>query len=149
MVAESKMLKHINYLLIGVYFMLSGSILFAENSGYVERSKLMQNIRLEFSVLARMSREKIEFDESLATSARLNLLRFAASTPAIFEDDDLPINSEALPAIWENWDDFVSKSEDLEFALEGVDTSTLIDLRASLGNVGAACGSCHQKYRMN
>ena len=143
------MLKRINYLLIGVTFMLSGSILFAENSGYVERSKLMQNIRLEFSVLARMSREKIEFDESLATSARLNLLRFAASTPAIFEDDDLPINSEALPAIWENWDDFVSKSEDLEFALEGVDTSTLIDLRASLGNVGAACGSCHQKYRMN
>ena len=143
------MLKHINYLLIGVSFMLSGSILLAENSGYVERSKLMQNIRLEFSVLARMSREKIEFDESLATSARLNLLRFAASTPAIFEDDDLPINSEALPAIWENWDDFVSKSEDLEFALEGVDTSTLIDLRASLGNVGAACGSCHQKYRMN
>ena len=143
------MLKRINYLLIGVSFMLSGSILFAENSGYVERSKLMQNIRLEFSVLARMSREKIEFDESLATSARLNLLRFAASTPAIFEDDDLPINSEALPAIWENWDDFLSKSEDLEFALEGVDTSTLIDLRASLGNVGAACGSCHQKYRMN
>ena len=143
------MLKHSNYLLIGVFFMLSGSILFAENSGYVERSKLMQNIRLEFSVLVRMSREKIEFDESLATSARLNLLRFAASTPAIFEDDDLPINSEALPAIWENWDDFVSKSEDLEFALEGVDTSTLIDLRASLGNVGAACGSCHQKYRMN
>ena len=143
------MLKHINYLLIGVSFMLSGSILFAENSGYVERSKLMQNIRLEFSVLARMSREKIEFDESLATSARLNLLRFAASTPAIFEDDDLSINSEALPAIWENWDDFVSKSEDLEFALEGVDTSTLIDLRTSLGNVGAACGSCHQKYRMN
>ena len=143
------MLKRINYLLIGVSFMLSGSILFAENSGYVERSKLMQNIRLEFSVLARMSREKIEFDESLATSARLNLLRFAASTPAIFEDDDLPINSEALPGIWENWDDFVSKSEDLEFALEGVDTSTLIDLRASLGNVGAACGSCHQKYRMN
>ena len=143
------MLKRINYLLIGVTFMLSGSILFAENSGYVERSKLMQNIRLEFSVLARMSREKIEFDESLATSARLNLLRFVASTPAIFEDDDLPINSEALPAIWENWDDFLSKSEDLEFALEGVDTSTLVDLRGSLGNVGAACGSCHQKYRMN
>ena len=143
------MLKRINYLLIGVSFMLSGSISFAENSGYVERSKLMQNIRLEFSVLARMSREKIEFDESLATSARLNLLRFAASTPAIFEDDDLSINSEALPAIWDNWDDFVSKSEDLEFALEGVDTSTLIDLRTSLGNVGAACGSCHQKYRMN
>ena len=143
------MLKRINCLVIGVLFMLSGSILFAENSGYVERSKLMQNIRLEFSVLARMSREKIEFDESLAESARLNLLKLAASTPAIFEDDDLPINSEALPAIWENWDDFVSKFEDLEFVLEGVDTSTLKGLRDSLGNVGAACGSCHQKYRMN
>ena len=143
------MLKGIIYLLISLLFMSSGSILFAADSGYVARSKLMQNIRTEFSVLARMSREKIEFDKSLAESARLNLLKLAASTPVIFEDDDLPINSEALPAIWQNWDDFVSKSEDLEFVLEGVDTSTLIDLRSSLGNVGAACGSCHQKYRMN
>ena len=143
------MLKSIIYLLMSVFFIFISSILFAADSGYVERSKLMQNIRLEFSVLARMSREKIEFDESLAESTRLNLLKFAASTPAIFDDDDLPINSEALPAIWENWDDFVSKSEDLEFVLEGVDTSTLLDLRDSLGNVGAACGSCHQKYGMN
>ena len=143
------MLKGIIYLLMSVLFLSSSSILFAADSGYVERSKLMQNIRLEFSVLARMSREKIEFDESLAETARLNLLKLAASTPAIFEDDDLPINSEALPAIWENWNDFISKSEDLEFVLEGVDTSTLIDLRGSLGNVGAACGSCHQNYRMN
>ena len=114
------MLKGIIYLLMSVFFIFISSILFAADSGYVERSKLMQNIRLEFSVLARMSREKIEFDENLAESARLNLLKLAASTPAIFEDDVLPINSEALPAIWENWDDFVSKSEDLEFVLEGV-----------------------------
>jgi cytochrome c556 len=143
------MSKGIICLLISLFFMSNSSILFAADSGYVARSKLMQNIRTEFSVLAHMSREKIEFDKSLAESARLNLLKFAASTPVIFEDDDLPINSEALPAIWQNWDDFVSKSEDLEFVLEGVDTSTLIDLRGSLGNVGAACGSCHQKYRMN
>jgi cytochrome c556 len=129
--------------------MSNSSILFAADSGYVARSKLMQNIRSEFSVLARMSREKIEFDKSLAESVRLNLRKLVASTAVIFADDDLPINSEALPAIWQNWDDFVSKSEDLEFVLEGVDTSTLIDLRGSLGNVGAACGSCHQKYRMN
>lgn len=143
------MLTGIIYLLISLLFVSSGSILFAADSGYVARSKLMQNIRTEFSVLARMSQEKIEFDKSLAESARLNLLKLVASTPVIFEDDDLPINSEALPAIWQNWDDFVSKSEDLEFVLEGVDTSTLIDLRSSLGNVGAACGSYHQKYRMN
>ena len=143
------MLKGIIYVLMSVLFLSSSSILFAADSGYVERSKLMQNIRLEFSLLARMSQEKIEFDESLAETARLNLLKLAASTPTIFEDDDLPINSEALPAIWENWDDFISKSEDLEFVLEGVDTSTLRDLSSSLGNVGAACGSCHQKYRMN
>lgn len=143
------MLTGIIYLLISLLFVSSGSILFAADSGYVARSKLMQNIRTEFSVLARMSQEKIEFDKSLAESARLNLLKLVASTPVIFEDDGLPINSEALPAIWQNWDDFVSKSEDLEFVLEGVDTSTLIDLRGSLGNVGAACGSYHQKYRMN
>ena len=52
------MLKGIIYLLMSVFFMFISSILFAADSGYVERSKLMQNIRLEFSVLARMSREK-------------------------------------------------------------------------------------------
>ena len=50
---------------------------------------------------------------------RLDLLKFAASTLTIFEDDDLLINSEALPAIWEKWDDFVSKSEDFEFFFGG------------------------------
>ena len=142
------MLKGIISLSISISFMSISSTLSAADTGYIARSKLMQNIRLEFSVLARMSRERIEFDKSLAESTRLNLLNLAASTPVIFEDDDLPINSEALPEIWKNWDDFVSKSEDLVFALEGVDTSTLTDLRGSLGNVGATCGSCHQKYRM-
>ena len=142
------MLKGITSLSISMFFMSISSTLFAADTGYIARSKLMQNIRLEFSVFARMSRERIEFDKSLAESTRLNLLNLAASTPVIFEDDDLPINSEALPEIWKNWDDFVSKSEDLEFALEGVDTSTLADLRGLLGNVGATCGSCHQKYRM-
>ena len=128
--------------------MSSGTIVLAAESGYVARSNLMQNIRSEFSVLARMAQEKIQFDESLAESTRLTLLNLAASAPTIFEDNELPINSEALPAIWENWEDFVSKSEDFEFALEGIETSTLIDLRSSLGNVGVTCGSCHQKYRM-
>ena len=95
------MLTGIIYLLISLLFVSSGSILFAADSGYVARSKLMQNIRTEFSVLARMSQEKIEFGKSLAESARLNLLKLVASTPVIFEDDGLPINSEALPAIWQ------------------------------------------------
>ena len=142
------MLKGLVSLSLSLVFLSSGTIVLAAESGYVARSNLMQNIRSEFSVLARMAQEKIQFDESLAESTRLNLLNLAASAPTIFEDNELPINSEALPAIWENWEDFVSKSEDFEFALEGIETSTLIDLRSSLGNVGATCGSCHQKYRM-
>ena len=50
------MLKGIIYLLMSVYLMFMSSILFAADSGYVDCSKLMQNIRLEFSVLARMYR---------------------------------------------------------------------------------------------
>ena len=93
------MLKGLISLSISIFFMSISSTSFAGDTGYIARSKLMQNIRLEFSVLARMSRERIEFDESLAESTRLNLLKLAASTPVIFKDDDLPINSEALPAI--------------------------------------------------
>jgi cytochrome c556 len=55
---EDDMSKGIICLLISLFFMSNSSILFAADSGYVARSKLMQNIRSEFSVLARMSREK-------------------------------------------------------------------------------------------
>ena len=92
------MLKGLASLSLSLVFLSSGTIVLAAESGYVARSNLMQNIRSEFSVLARMAQEKIQFDESLAESTRLTLLNLAASAPTIFEDNELPINSEALIA---------------------------------------------------
>ena len=142
------MLKGLVSLSLSLVFLSSGTIVLAAESGYVARSNLMQNIRSEFSVLARMAQEKIQFDESLAESTRLTLLNLAASAPTIFEDNELPINSEALPAIWENWEDFVEKSDDFSFMIEGLETSSADTLAAGLGNIGQSCGSCHKAYRI-
>ena len=65
------MLKGLVSLSLSLVFLSSGTIVLAAESGYVARSNLMQNIRSEFSVLARMAQEKIQFDESLAESTRL------------------------------------------------------------------------------
>ena len=142
------MLKGLASLSLSLVFLSSGTIVLAAESGYVARSNLMQNIRSEFSVLARMAQEKIQFDESLAESTRLTLLNLAASAPTIFEDNELPINSEALPAIWENWEDFVEKADDFAFMIEGLETSSADTLAAGLGNIGQSCGSCHTAYRI-
>ncbi len=142
------MLKGLVSLSLSLVFLSSGTIVLAAESGYVARSNLMQNIRSEFSVLARMAQEKIQFDESLAESTRLTLLNLAASAPTIFEDNELPINSEALPAIWENWEDFVEKADDFAFMIEGLETSSADTLAAGLGNIGQSCGSCHKAYRI-
>ncbi|NCV11714.1 MAG: cytochrome c [Rhodobacteraceae bacterium] len=65
-----------------------------------------------------------------------------------FEANETDPKSEALPAIWENWDTFVEMADDLTFAAEGLDTTSLDGMRGGLGNIGASCGACHKKFRM-
>jgi len=38
----------------------------------------------------------------------------AAQIPVVFETNEITGDSEALPAIWENWDDFLVKGTGLE-----------------------------------
>ena len=119
-----------------------------KNDAVKQRMQLMTVIKDTMAKIGAMARGLDPFTEESAANAKQTLLLAAADIEVKFKLNETDPLSESSPAIWENWEDFVSKSEDFEFALEGIETSTLIDLRSSLGNVGATCGSCHQKYRM-
>ena len=59
-------------------------------------------------------------------------------------------DSEALPAIWENPEDFQAKHQaliDAVTAMQGAAGTELAAVQASLGAVGASCGGCHETYR--
>jgi len=58
--------------------------------------------------------------------------------------------TRALPAIWQNMDDFGSRFGALQGATEAMMAAAGTDLAAlqgAMGPLGAACGGCHQTYR--
>lgn len=131
-------------------FSSSQSIAFAADAPQpiAARQAVMKSLKDAMGPLGGMAKGAIAFDADTAALALAALNDATAQIQPSFETNATDEKSEALPVIWETWDDFVSKSEDLEFALEAWDVSTLDNLRAGMGNVGATCGACHKIYRM-
>jgi len=71
--------------------------------------------------------------------------------PELFPEGSNVGESEALPAIWENWDAFVAISEAGAAAAQaGIDAATAGDAAAyqqANQALGATCGQCHQQFR--
>ncbi|MEQ9814499.1 MAG: cytochrome c [Azospirillaceae bacterium] len=59
--------------------------------------------------------------------------------------------SDALPAIWENWDDFSAganaASEAIAALAEAAESGDVAAIGAALGAAGQTCGACHETYR--
>jgi cytochrome c556 len=77
----------------------------------------------------------------------------AAAAPRVipaFETKAMTDKSEALPKIWDEWDDFEAGAKKLEdtaaalaVAAQGGDMGVI---GAALGDVGKACKACHDDY---
>ena len=115
----------------------------------------MLNFAHNLMTLGAMAQEKAEYDAATATAAAENLSHLAAihwdyywpegTSNADRED------SGALPAIWENMDDFNAKHEALQQALATLQTAAgtdLASLQGAMQGVGKACGDCHETYRV-
>lgn len=97
-----------------------------------------------------------EFDAGLAER---NARRIAGLAPMILElfaardTREFSTETEALPVIWDNTDDFRQKAMDLESAANtfadvasgGDRNQTIAAIRA----FGSTCGNCHREYRVD
>ena len=119
-----------------------------ENPAVQKRMNVMKEIKGAIGVLGGMAKGAIAFDAAAAVAAQNTLIEQSGMVAATFEANETDPKSEALPAIWENWDTFVDMADDLTFAAEGLDASSLDGVRGGLGNIGASCGACHKKFRM-
>lgn len=130
---------------------MSGATIHAhsvENPSVQKRMDVMKEIKGAMGVLGGMAKGAIAFDATAAGAAQNTLVEQSGMVAATFEANETDPKSEALPAIWENWDTFVEMADDLTFAAEGLDTTSLDGMRGGLGNIGASCGACHKKFRM-
>ncbi len=117
-----------------------------------DREALMKSFGGALGQLAPMAKGEKPFDAAAVNAAleqlNANAMKFDAA--ALFPEGSAE-GTEALPAIWENWDDFTAKVEKFKADVAGVAANPPADqaaLGAALGTIGGNCGACHQTYRM-
>lgn len=97
-----------------------------------------------------------EFDAALAERNARRIAELAPMIPEVFAANDtreFTVETEALPIIWGNMDDFSQKASELQAAAltfadvaSGGDRNTTI---AAVRAFGSTCGNCHREYRVD
>lgn len=120
-----------------------------KNPAVMARMEGMSAIAAQMKILGQMAKGATEFDQAVIDAALAELAQHAADTPALFAAQEDDPKSEALPAIWQDFDDFTAQAMELNqiaMDLQGK-VSSLDDLRPAMGQLGQTCKTCHQDYR--
>ena len=120
------------------------------------RHGFMTMLGINMGQLAGMAKGEIAYDEAAASLAASNIVALTQyDAPALFVEgtssEDMR-DSEALPAIWENPDDFRAKFAALREAAAGSPEAVKGgqgNLGPAVQKLGGACKSCHDDYRKN
>ena len=118
------------------------------------RQGQFQIMNINIAVLGNMARGNTEYDAATAQAAADNLVAISQLDqsfhwPAGTDNFEMD-GTRALPAIWENFDDFASIWGDFgeaSVAMAAVAGDGLDAVRGSIGAVGGTCGACHDSYR--
>jgi len=77
------------------------------------------------------------------------IVDLAGQVPMLFEANEITGDSTALPAIWENYDDFTAKAGNLQAAAQAVVDAANGggDVASAAKAMGGTCGACHKSYK--
>lgn len=126
----------------------------AAESAIEGRHGFMTMLGISMGQLAGMAKGEIAYDEALASRAAANIVALSQyDAPALFIEGTSSADtsdSEALPAIWENPDDFRAKFAALSEAAAGSPDAVKGgqgNLGPVLQKLGGTCKACHDDYR--
>ena len=119
-----------------------------QNAGVMARMDGMLSAQKATKVLIDMAAGDRAFDTAAAGAAKATILKDLEAVPALFAEPHHDPKTEALPVIWTQFDDFLSRNTAALSAMEKLDTATRAGLQATLPQAGAACLNCHQTYRL-
>ena len=117
-----------------------------QNPAVMARMQAMGDIGDATKVLGQMVKGEADFDSDIVQAALQTIVQQAQRVPALFEAAEDDPKSEALPAIWDRFDDFTALSQDMATAAS-VDVTSMDDLRGAMAQIGGTCKACHTKYR--
>lgn len=120
----------------------------ATNPAVIKRMDAMKAIGGSMKTLSGMAKGEMDFDAAKANTAVAAIVEKGMMVPALFEANEADPATEALPAIWEKWDDFVKSADNMVMAAKAVGEITEQGaIGAALGQIGGTCKACHDDYR--
>lgn len=144
-------MKPIKYVTIGLIFAATTALAHqnVQNPAVKARMDAMGAIAENTKTLGAMAKGAVEFDAAQARRAAAAIAEHAAKTPELFRVQENDPKSEALPQIWQTFDDFTAKSVALKTLAAQLSTSLSehADLQPALMALGAQCKACHGTYR--
>lgn len=120
-----------------------------KNKDVMARMVVMSSISDQMKLIGAMAKGETDFDPAVAQSALIEIAAQSAQIPSMFETRADDPKSEALPAIWEQFETFTARARDAEATAERLAGRVMAeaDLGPALGELGATCKACHSLYR--
>ena len=120
------------------------------------REGIMQNYGFSLGVLGGMAKGEMEYDAAAAQAAADRLVALSNLPQEGYwaegtSSEELE-GSRALPAIWEDMEDFTSGFDDLHeasMAMAEVASDGQEAVAGQMQALGKSCGGCHEDYRMS
>lgn len=116
-----------------------------------ERMDLMKRQQKDMKLIGDMAKGKQRFDAVKAAEAARDVALTAKKIPDLFPEGSTGHPSDALPAIWKEWDRFAGDAEDLESVANelasSLDGGTGQEWKPAFQKLTDACKSCHQDFR--
>lgn len=117
------------------------------------RQQSLQLIRENFAYMAGMVRGEIDYDGEMFEQRAIALQHLSHVPWDGFRNagENHRGSGDALPAVWENWSDFESRSEQLQedakALAEAAASHELSDVRNQFMATARNCQQCHERYR--
>ncbi|HEU0017870.1 MAG TPA: cytochrome c [Methyloceanibacter sp.] len=115
-----------------------------------ERMDLMKGQAKQMKLIGDMAKGKKKFDAAKAAAAAQDLGKTTKKIPELFPEGSNGHPSEALDAVWKEWDRFKGDAQDAEAAANALETALQAlgqDWKAAFKKMTDACKSCHESFR--
>jgi len=138
---------------IAIALIATGTAAFAHSGvkdpDVMNRMVGMSELANQMKVIGTMAKGETAFDADAVNAALAKIAEEASDIPSLFEKEAMDPKSEALPAIWEDFDTFLSRAAALEDSAGGLvgTVHSAADLGPAVQKIGKACGSCHADFR--
>lgn len=138
------------FLVIGA-FLTAGAAQAADDQAYVDyRQKIMVAVGANMGAIGDILKNQLPFTSHIEDHASALADSAKLMAPA-FEHSVVDGATDALPSIWNDWDEFVQAIAKFEQAAQDLEKAAGTGDMAAIGGatkaLGKTCGGCHRNFR--